>query len=233
MHKNLPIIFLPGLLCDAALWRAPVARLIRQAPCMVPDLTGHDNMPSLAQHVLDLAPLQFSLVALSMGGYVAFEILRQAPERVKKLALFNTSARPDSDEQLQRRGGLIKLAQQGKFKGVTPRLLPMLVNAKNQKNPNVTRVIMAMAQRVGQQAFERQQRAIMGRVDSRPLLSSITCSAMVVGGVDDQLTPPDVVQEIAQGIAGSALHVLDDCGHLAPLEQPDKVTALLEGFLLS
>lgn len=222
-----PLILLPGLLCDAALWRAPLRHLLPRVPCLVPSLTEHDTIHHLARHVLSLAPPQFQMAGLSMGGDVAMDVMRQAPQRVTKLALLNTSARPDTDDQLERRSGLISLSQQGKFKGVTPRLLPLLISPAHQNNRLVTRPIMEMAERTGQAAFERQQKAIMSRIDSRPHLPHITIPTLVIGGADDALTPAPITQEIANLIPESRFELLHNCGHLSPLEQPEKVSELM------
>ena len=232
MPVQAPSVCLPGVLCDAALWRAQLDVLLPHTDCMVADITRHDNMGALAKAVLDNAPAKFSLVALSMGGYVAFEIMRIAPQRVARLCLMDTSARPDTPEQNERRRALIGLSKSGKFKGVTPRLLPMLIHPDRLQDEAVTSVIMAMAERVGPQAFERQQTAILNRVDSRLLLSKISAPTLVIGGDDDVITPPEIVGEIAQWIPGAIYHRVPDCGHLPPLEHPQLVNDLLAEFLL-
>ena len=119
------LAFLPGLLTDDALWQHQVDDLSDIADCWVADLTGSDALGRLANAVLAAMPDRFALAALSLGGYVALEIMRRAPGRVAQLALLNTQARPDTPEIVRRRKGLIELAEKGKFKGVTPRLLPM------------------------------------------------------------------------------------------------------------
>jgi pimeloyl-ACP methyl ester carboxylesterase len=191
------------------------------------DLSHDDTIAAMATRVLQEAPPRFNLTALSMGGYVAFEILRREPSRVLKLALFDTSARPDSLESTEKRNSLIKLAQSGKFKGVTPRLLPTLVHPDRVHDQSVAEPVLKMAERLGREAFVRQQKAIMGRADSRPALPHIKIPALVVAGRQDTLTPPEVVEEIAKGITGSKFVLIEDCGHLPPLERPQATTALL------
>jgi len=226
-----PLLLLPGLLCDEELWRYQIKALKGLADCQVPDLTRFDNMNMLAQGVLAMAPPQFALAGLSMGGYVAFEIMRQAPERVTKLCLLDTSARPDTPEQTEKRQALINMCHVGQFKGVTPRLLPMLINSTRLKDKELTDVIFGMAGRVGRDAFIRQQTAIMNRPDSRPLLSLIHCPTQIICGHQDMLTPPDIAREIAAGIKGARMDIIEDCGHLSPLEQPEKVSAIMKGWL--
>lgn len=125
---KLPLILLPGLLCDGALWAHQSRYLEEVADVSVADLTRHDGVAAMAAAVLEAAPPRFAVAGLSMGGYVALEIARQAPDRVVKLALLDTNARADTDEQRRRRRGLMALANQGEFRGVTPRLLPMLIH---------------------------------------------------------------------------------------------------------
>jgi pimeloyl-ACP methyl ester carboxylesterase len=223
------LVFLPGLLCDAELWQQQLTALAR--PAIVPDLSQHNTIGALAAQVLSEAAPHFALIALSMGGYVAMEIMRQAPERVTRLALFDTSARPDTPEQQARRRALIELAASGKFKGVTPRLLPTLVHPAALHKPAVTEPIIAMAARMGQQGFRTQQQAIIGRVDSRPTLSLIRCPTLIAVGDADQLTPQDLAEEMAALVPQARLAIIPTCGHLPPLEQPAYTTRLLQDWL--
>ncbi|MEI8393402.1 MAG: alpha/beta fold hydrolase [Rhodospirillaceae bacterium] len=232
MSGLIPLVFLPGLLCDHALWEYQVRHLADVVCPQVMDLTRHESVSELASSVLSEAPERFALVGLSMGGYVAMEIMRRAPERVMKLALIDTSARPDSPEQLSRRRGLINLARSGKFRGVTPRLLPLLIHPDRQSEADLTGSIMTMAARVGQEAFIRQQTAIMGRPDSLPSLGRVTCPTLVLGGREDALTPPPVLAEIAAAIPGARHVIIEECGHLPPLERPHAVSALLRQWLI-
>ncbi len=225
------IVLLPGLLCDGALWQAQKAALTLRHEVLIPTLDNHDSIAALAAGVLAQAPAQFALAGLSMGGYVAMEIMRQAPERVIRLALFDTSARPDTPEQRERRQGLIRLSRMGKFKGVTPRLMPQLIHPDRLEDPHVTGTIQAMGQRIGQTGFERQQTAILGRIDSRPHLPAIQCPTLVAVGVEDQLTPLEIAHEIAGLIPHAKLTTIAHCGHLPPLEQPEQTTRLLQGWL--
>ena len=226
-----PLVLLPGLLCDAALWRPQVEALADVADCQVADLTRDDSMAAFAERVLAGAPPRFALAGLSMGGYVAQEVVRRAPERVMRLALLDTSARADTEEQSARRRGLIELARKGNFKGVTPRLLPLLIHADRLADEPLTTAVMAMAERVGMAAFLRQQQAILTRVDGRPDLPRIACPTLVLCGRDDALTPLAVNEEMARLIPGARMVVVEACGHLATLERPDAVNAALRDWL--
>ncbi|MBV1799122.1 alpha/beta fold hydrolase [Siccirubricoccus sp. G192] len=230
MPETPDLLLLPGLLCDARLWRDQVTGLAGLARCHIAEVGLDDNLPAMAARALAAAPPRFALCGLSMGGYLGFEILRQAPGRVTRIALLDTSARPDTPDQARRRRGLVSLARSGKFRGVTPRLLPQLLHPANLDGP-VGQEVTAMAGRVGQAAFLRQQAAILGRPDSRPLLPGLRLPAVIAVGEADALTPPDLAAEIAGLIPGARLALLPGCGHLPPMEDPAATTALLRSWL--
>lgn len=231
MAAPTPLVLLPGLLCDGALWHAQTRWLGDVAAFTIGDLSRDDSMAAMARSVLMEAPESFALAGLSMGGYVALEIMRQAPERVRRLALLDTNARADTSEQTERRRGLIALAEKGQFKGVTPRLLPMLIHPDRLDDEALTTTVLKMAERVGQAAFLRQQKAIMGRPDGRPGLAAVRCPTLVACGREDALTPLELHREMAEAIPHARLVVIEECGHLAPLERPHAVTALLRYWL--
>lgn len=225
------LVLLPGLLCDAALWAHQTAHLSDMADIAVPDLTGAETVDELAETVLDAAPERFSLAGLSMGGYVALAVMRLAPDRVDRLALLDTSARADTREQTRRRRGLIGLARRGKFKGVTPRLLPMLVHPDRLGDAPLVEAVMAMAERVGTEAFVRQERAILNRPDSRHRLAEIDCPTLVLCGRQDAVTPLELSEEMARLLPRGRLAVIEECGHLSTMERPETVTAELRAWL--
>lgn len=227
---RLPLLLLPGLLCDERLWRDQVAGLADIAEAAVPDLTLDDSVGAMAARVLAHAPERFALGALSMGGYVAFEILRQAPHRVTRLALLATSARADPPKRAAVRRASLALAERGRFAGVTRKLLPQLVHASRVDSP-VGEDVMAMAERVGRDAFLRQQRAILERPDSQPMLPALAMLTVIGVGDDDRMTAPEESRILQAGIPGAHLHVFTDCGHLPPMEKPQETTGLLRAWL--
>lgn len=225
-----PLLLLPGLLCDARLWQAQLDGLADMADIQVPDLTLDDSVQAMGQRVLAAAPPTFALAALSMGGYVAFEILRQAPQRVSRLALLSTSARADPPKRAAVRRASLAMAESGRFAGVTRKLLPQLVHARHVDDA-VGEEVMAMAKRVGRDAFLRQQRAILERPDSTPLLSQLTMPVLIGVGAEDQMTAPEESRFMQAHVAGARLHVFDACGHLPPMEQPEATNAVLRDWL--
>lgn len=231
MTLTIPVLLLPGLLCDAALWQNQIKSLKDIADCQVMDTTKHDRIDALARAVLAEAPPQFAMAGLSMGGYVALEIMRQAPDRVLKLCLLDTSARPDTAEQSRKRKLTLAMAKSGKFKGVTPSLLPALIHPDRLEDKELTHIVTTMAERMGSAAFHNQQTAIINRVDSRPFLKNILCPTRLIVGAEDAITPPDIMREIHEAIKGSRLNILKNCGHLSTLEKPDEVNELMRIWL--
>lgn len=231
--KRMPLLLCPGLLNDQRLWAHQLDGLADLAEMQVADLTGQESIAALANNLLSKAPDRFALAGLSMGGYVAFEILRRAPERVDRLALFNTSARPDTPEATQRRLELLDITKRGGFGKIPRPLLATQLHPDHLDLPHIGLVALAMAETVGALGFIHQQTAIMTRPDSRPGLSAVAVPTLVVGGQQDGLTTPAIMQEIADGIPGARLVLVDHCGHLSPLEQPSVVTALLREWLQS
>ncbi len=231
MSERIPLALLPGLLCDARLWAPQVSALADLAEPRVADFTTQSSVGEMSESVLAAMPPRIALAGLSMGGYVAFEILRRAPERIPRLALLDTRADPDTEAQTARRRGLIELAEKGEFKGVTPRLLPLLIHQARLEDEPLVRVVTAMAEAVGKAAFLRQQQAIMGRPDSRPTLVGISCPTLVLCGREDALSPVDKHTAIAAGIRDSRLVLVENCGHLSTLERPEAVTRALRAWL--
>ena len=223
----------PGLLCSARLYQGQVPALWRLGPVTIADTTRDDSLPAMARRLLATAPPRFALVGLSMGGYLAFELLRQAPERVLQLALLDTSARADTPEQSAQRRALIAQAQEGRLLEIVDALFPRFVHPDREHDAELRRVVRAMADDVGSEAFVRQQTAILGRPDSRPQLERIRCPTLVLVGDGDVITPPEVAQEIADAIAGARLSVLPGVGHASSIEAPEQVTRELVQFLSS
>ncbi len=229
--QPMTLLLLPGLLCDGRLWRDQVAALAPLARAVVADLTQDDRVEAMAARALASVEGRFALAGLSMGGYVALEVMRQAPERVERLCLLDTSARADTPEQTRRRRGLLSLARTGQFRGVTPRLLPQLIHASRLGTP-LAEEVMEMAERIGKDAFLRQQEAIMHRPDSRPYLARIAVPTLVGVGSEDALTPPALAAEMAALIPGARLRHFADAGHLPTMETPEAVNAALAAWLV-
>ena len=222
-----------GLLASARLYLDQIPALWRFGPVTVADHTRDDSMAAIARRILAEAPPEFALVGLSMGGYISLEIMRQAGARVRKLALLDTSARPDRPDQTERRRSQIEAVGDRGLEDVIDQQFPLLVDRSRREDAALRSLVKDMADEIGPEAFIRQQTAILGRVDSRPSLAAIACPTLVLVGEGDQLTPLELSRELAEGIAGSTLQVVPKCGHLSTLEQPQTVTRALVEWLKS
>lgn len=226
-----PLLLVPGLVCDGDLYAEQLAGLADLTDVVVADVSREASIGEMAQAALDVAPERFALAGMSLGGYVVWEVLRRAPERVTRLALLDTSARPETPAQTARRRELIALSDSDGFPAVLDALWPAEVAAGRVDDVGLRRRFDAMCQRHGPDVFRRQQEAIVVRADSRPDLAGVQVPTLVLCGRDDAITPLDGHEEMAAGIAGAELVVLDDCGHLSTWERPEQVTAAMRSWL--
>jgi pimeloyl-ACP methyl ester carboxylesterase len=225
------LILVPGLNCTAELFAPQVEMLGRSRRIQVAEHRQDDSLAGIARRLLAAAPERFDLAGLSMGGYVAFEVMRQAPERVARLGLLDTTARPETAEASEARRGLMRLAEAGRFGEAVESLWPRLVHPSRREDAALKEVVDRMARETGPEAFVRQETAIMGRPDSRPLLPGIEIPTLVLVGALDVLTPPEAAREMAEAIEWASLVVVPDSGHLSTLERPEAVTHALEEWL--
>jgi pimeloyl-ACP methyl ester carboxylesterase len=225
------VLFLPGLAEDADAFCEQIERIRPLRPCIVADLTRADTIEGLAKEALRQAPEgPVALAGHSMGGYVALEVMRQAPQRIERLALLNTNARPDTPEGTVNRKRLMALAEKD-FTAVIGTLMPKLLAEEHLAEVKMTGAITEMALATGKDAFIRQERAIIGRIDSRPHLAAIRCPTLVVAARHDAIMPMELLEELARGIPGARLAVVEKSGHMASIEQPKEVTRLLMEWL--
>jgi pimeloyl-ACP methyl ester carboxylesterase len=225
------LVLVPGLNSTGRIFEPQIAALKDERPVLVAEHRRDGTIAAIAARLLAEAPERFALLGHSMGGYVALEVLRQAPGRVARLALLDTSARPDTEERRQARERLIALAERGRFEAVHAALWENLVPPDRRADAALEEVVLRMMRETGPEAFIRQQRAIMGRADSRPLLPGIEIPTLVLVGAKDAITPPELSREIAEMVEWASLVVLPSCGHLAPLERSEAVTAAIRAWL--
>jgi pimeloyl-ACP methyl ester carboxylesterase len=226
-----PTVLIPGLLCTPRLFAEQLPALWRYGPVTVARHCDDDTMTATASRILATAPPRFALAGLSMGGYLAFEIIRQAGDRVTRLALLNTSPYPDTADKTKGRQEQVAMARDGRFAEVVDLLAGRWLSPARRDDPALLGVIRQMAGESGTEAFARQQHAIITRPDSRPGLPAITCPTLVVAGEKDEVTVPEHAREMADRIPDARLVTIPDCGHLSTLEQPAPVTAALTSWL--
>jgi pimeloyl-ACP methyl ester carboxylesterase len=227
----MPILLVPGLVSSPRIYAPVVPALWRFGPVTVANHIRDDNMGAIARRILAEAPPRFALAGHSMGGYIAFEIMRQAPERVAKLALINTQARPDTPEATARRRGMMARAIAGEYRAVLDELFPGFVHPSRRGDAALRQLVYDMGDDVGVEAFVRQQQAVITRPDSRPVLAWIRCPTLVLTGDEDNTIPNSLSVEMANGIHGAKLVILANCGHLPQPEQPQATADALVEWL--
>jgi pimeloyl-ACP methyl ester carboxylesterase len=231
-ESGISLVLIPGLLNTDDLWRDQIKGLADIGNIHVAfQHREHDNIPEIADKILDWAPDRFAVAGLSMGGYVAFEILRQAPERAVALGLLDTSARPETQDRAAQRRETIRVARADGLNRVLEDILPNLLHPEHVQDQDIRQRMTLMAEKTGVDGFELQQNAIMRRADSRPLLPEINCPTLVLCGREDALTPLEHAVEMANGIANSRLVIVDESGHLSAMEQPGTVTRAMREWL--
>lgn len=228
---NETLVLIPGLNCTGALFAPQIAVLEARHSILIADHASDTSMEAIARRLLAQAPERFSLAGLSMGGYVALEVMRLAPHRVSRLALLDTSARPDTEESRVIRRRLIDLARSDRFQEALPILWQRLVAPERLGDDDLRATVAQMAAATGPEAFIRQQTAIMDRRDLRDLLPSIECPTLVLVGEHDQITPPALSREMAEAIEWASLVIVPTAGHLSTLERPGAVLEAMEAWL--
>jgi pimeloyl-ACP methyl ester carboxylesterase len=229
--SKLPLVLLPGMMCDARLYGPQIAALSGSVPLHLAPISGHDTVEALAADILASAPPRFALAGLSMGGIVAMEVLRQAPERINRLALLDTNPRAELAEVRAGREPQIAKVRSGGLKEVMRDVLIPNYLADAAGNRDIEALCLTMALDLGAEVFERQSRALQARPDQQDTLKTVTCPTLVLMGAEDRLCPRDR-HELMQGlIKGSRLVIVDGAGHLPTLEQPEAVTAALKTWL--
>ena len=221
-----PIVLLPGMLETPAVW-APVAALLAPRAVRTLRLDLDDSIADMAASVLAQAPDRFALAGHSLGGIVALEVVRQAPQRVSRLALLNSSARAPSEEQLAGWREMTDRIDNGEFAAVADAECA----ANSGESEDLTELLTDMATQVGVDGLRRQIRAQAGRTDQRAQLAQITVPTLVVTGADDRNCPLDRQQEIAAGLPHARHEVLADSGHVSPRDAAPRVAALFGSFL--
>lgn len=217
----------PPLLCSPQVYSPILDGVWRYGQVSVADTRRDDTIASMAERILREIPGEFVVVGTSMGGYVALEVVRQAPERVKALALVSTSARADTPEQVQAREQQIRLVQEGHFEALVDAAFPGIVAPYHETDLDMLALWRAMAATVGPDAFIRQQRAVIDRSDLTALLTGITSPTAIIHGVDDRYIPATVAEETSELMPRATVDLIPGAGHFVFPEQPDAVRAAI------
>lgn len=231
MSETTPTVLVPGLASSSRIWLPVLPVLWTFGPVTVVNHSRDDSMGAIARRILKDAPQRFALAGHSMGGYIAFEIMRQAPERVIRLALLNTQARLDTPEVTARRRDQIEKAKGGKLQEVMEAVFPLLVHPSRVNDAMLKQLKTDMASDTGAQGFINNQTAMLGRADSLPTLTAIRCPTMVLTGDQDLLISSERSKEMAEGIRDACLVTIPECGHLSQAERPAAVSEALADWM--
>lgn len=225
------LYLIPGLLCDRSIWAQQAEAFAPIDEISVPDLRGIDRIPTMAQRVLDRAPAKFSLAGHSLGGRIALEIVRQAPERIERLALLDTGVLPVQPGEPERRQALVDLAERAGMRALGAEWLPPMLHPDRWGDRDLIDPLVAMIERSTPASFKAQIEALLQRPNARRVLDSIQCPTLVLCGRQDGWSPLNHHEEIAGAIAGAQLVVVEDCGHMSTVERPEAVTRALRAWL--
>jgi pimeloyl-ACP methyl ester carboxylesterase len=224
------------LICDQTVWQRQMDALSDVADCTCADYGGLDSLPAMAEAVLRTAPERFSVAGHSMGGRVALEIYRLAPNRVARIALFDTGYLPlasgtAGEEETRKRGELVTLAQSQGMRGMLSQWLPPMIHPSRINDTALVSSIIAMMSRKTPEIFAAQEHALLSRPDASPVLEQIRCPALLLCGREDGWSGPAQHAAMSEKIKGSRLVIVPDCGHMSTMEQPAAVSAALREWL--
>jgi pimeloyl-ACP methyl ester carboxylesterase len=226
------LVLIPGLLCDQRLWNNQIQVLKEYVDITVADITEQDNISAMAEAVLEHAPERFSLAGFSLGSQVALEIVRVAKDRVTRLALLSATqggVPPNAAASIQQG---MQLLEQGHFREYFDASYPTYVAPSRDGDMVLKTTFINMARAVGLEAGLRQIRAL--RAISGPImnLGEIRCRTVIIGGREDRRTTPEAHEQLARGISGADLVIVENAGHFTPLEQPGAVSVALERWIM-
>lgn len=224
---NLPLVLIPGFMLDETLWDAFVAEFPQPRTFVRASLREGESIAEMARHIVSTLPPRFVLVGFSLGGYIARSIVEQFPQSVAGLVLVATSLREDSQEQQQIKAAAIKAVAGPTFRGISTSAIAATLHPSRAQDKALISKIRAMGARLGAEVFRRQASLARGKITSHP----IECPTLVIAAADDPSRPLAELQELRQSIAGSTLAMLEQCGHMAPLEQPRRLAEVISEWL--
>jgi pimeloyl-ACP methyl ester carboxylesterase len=231
--SRMHLLFLPGLACDAAVWARQTPHFAASTATSVADYGASDSLEEMARAAIRGAPARFAVAAHSMGGRVAYEVYRSAPDRVAGLALLDTAYRPRAsgeagERERAERLALLEIAETRGMRAMARQWIQRMVHPDRLADENLVDSIVEMFARHTPEIFRAQITALLNRPDATPVLATIRCPALVLCGREDDWSPLAQHEEIAGRIAGSKLAIVERCGHMAPMERPEEVTAALD-----
>jgi pimeloyl-ACP methyl ester carboxylesterase len=225
------IAFACAHLTDERLYARQLAVLEPDFECKVFAFRDHDTLGAMAEELLARTPRRFTLIGLSLGGYLSFEILRRQPQRIERLVLMDTTALADTPARRAGRDADIAKVREGGIDALIPELAPRWMHPEHARRPDLLKLMADMARSIGAQGQLNQQRAMMARPDSHDDLARVAVPTLVLCGRQDPVTPVADHEAMAARVRGARLEIIEDCGHLSTIERPDSVNGLLVDWL--
>jgi pimeloyl-ACP methyl ester carboxylesterase len=230
------LLLLPGFLCDETVWREQIAAFGEEFDCSIAGYAMLDSLPAMAAHVLKTAPSAFALAGHSMGGRVALEVFRLAPERVTRIALFDTGceglpAGEPAKAEIQARRRLLDIARNRGMRAMSYEWIPPMIHPDRWQDAELIEEIVRMMERSTPDRFEAQMNALLSRPRTIDLLARISCPALILTGQDDGWSPPERHREMAVAIPGATLSIVPECGHMSTMERPADVNRAMRAWL--
>jgi len=233
MSQSETLFLLPGLMCDEAVWEHQYAHLSDHARILIPDFRGYDSLIAMAQHVLDMAPERYAVAGHSMGGRVALELFNLAPTRVTRLALLDTGVHPQTEGEIKIRQSYIDMALTGGMQAVADAWIKPMLHPDRHKDTELIKRITAMLERTTIDEFIWQIRALLDRPDASVYLPKIRCRTMLLVGSHDTWSPPNQHEEMLNLIQNADITIIENAGHMTPMEKPEAVTEALRNWLIN
>ena len=220
---------IPGTLCDATLFKHQLEGLKDLANGQVGDISSADDLGEVASNIIEKIEGNFSILGLSYGGIIAFEMWRQASQRIKRLILLNTNHKAPSETTRANQQRFLGMSALGEFREITTDFLKdAMLHPDHAKDEELRKIILTMALNTGRDNFLKQIKAQLNRPDSTPDLPNITCPTLIITGKEDKVCTPEIHKEMATLIPNSTLKIIEKCGHLSTLEQPKKVNQIIK-----
>ncbi|MEO9803138.1 MAG: alpha/beta hydrolase [Reichenbachiella sp.] len=229
MHK---LVMIPGTLCNESLFRHQVEYFKHTFELHVVDSSSRDTLHDQAKAILEQVPGKFILMGLSYGAIIAFEIIRQASNRLEKLIILNSNYKIPSDQTRANFARFEEMTRKGRFQDITSDyLLPLMLYPSHSKIESLSNEVIKMADSVGVEGFRNQMKAQLSRPDSSQTLKEVVCPTLIIAGAQDKVCPVAWHQEMHEMIPGSKLEIIEQCGHLSTMERPEKINQTITNWI--
>lgn len=229
--SNPTLVLVPGLLCDATVWQPVIDAFKKRLPVLVGDCSSQDSITQMAKDILDSADGDLFVAGHSMGGRVALEMVRLAPDRVAKLLLADTGVHPKREDEEAKRQVLVDLGNERGMGALAEKWLPPMVHPDRIDDGVLIGALTQMVERMSPKLHARQIKALLDRPDATSGLKDITCQTVLVAGRQDAWSPVEQHEAMLPHLRDARMKVIEDAGHFAPIERPSAFISVMEEWL--